>query len=219
MANLNVYDENKHLIGQQINGWTILDIIIHDDKHHTYALAQCHCGTIKEVRLTYIMNNRIKDCGCGHQERLKEAMIKKYEHLIGTKINGWTILGIIPPDDKHKFTFAVCQCQCDTIKEVRLSYIINGRSKDCGCGRKNMLRETRTKNLVGQRFGKLTVIELLEESNKFNRRLYRCKCDCGNEIIVPSGSLTSHHTSSCGCLTSYYNMYIKQFLDKNEIKK
>lgn len=81
-----------------------------------------------------------------------------------------------------------------------------------------MLRETRSKNLIGEKFGKLTVIELMDESNKFKRRLYKCKCDCGNEIIVPSSSLTTKHTSSCGCLLSYYNMYIAQLLDKKEIE-
>lgn len=219
MAKYNSYVENKDLIGKHINGWKILDIFVSDGEHkHTSALAQCHCGTIKEVRLTYIMNNRVKDCGCGHKDRLKEITKKKYEHLINTQINGWTVLDIVPHDEEHKYTSALCQCKCGTIKHVRLTYLINGKSKDCGCGRKATLRETRTKNLVGKRFGKLVAVELLEDSNKFNRRVYRCKCDCGNEICVPSSSLTTNHTSSCGCLLSYYNMYIQQFLDNNGIK-
>lgn len=214
----NTYEKYKHLIGSKINKWTILDIVAHIDKQHTYALAKCDCGTIKEVRLTYITNNKTKDCGCGHRQRLQGAIKKKYEHLIGTQINGWTILDIIPPDSNDTKTLAHCKCKCGAIKNVQLSYIINERSKDCGCGRKNTLRETRTKNIVGQRFGKLVVVELLEKSNRFNRRLYRCKCDCGNEIIVPSSSLITDHTHSCGCLLSYYNMYIKQFLDTNNIE-
>lgn len=143
---------------------------------------------------------------------------EKYKHLIGTQINKWTILDIIPSNKEHSHTSAMCRCQCGTIKEVRLSYIINERSKDCGCGRKKMLRETRTKNLVGQRFGKLTVIELLENSDKFNRRMYRCKCDCGREMIASSICLINEHTLSCGCLVSYWNMYIQQFLKENKIK-
>lgn len=218
MAKSNNYEKYKYLIGTKINKWTILDIIIYENKHHTYVLAKCDCGTIKEVRLSYIINNKIKDCGCEHQKRLNEAAKKKYEHLINTIINGWTILDIIPPNGKYSHTLAICQCQCGEIKEVRLSYVINGRSKDCGCGRKEMLRETRTKNLVGQKFGKLTVVELLEDSNKFGRRVYKCKCDCGNEINVPSNSLIEYHTLSCGCLKSQWNMYINQLLTKKEIE-
>lgn len=145
----------------------------------------------------------------------RQNLIEKYSYLIGRKINKWTILSITK---KNGQAHAECQCECGTQKSVRVLNILYGYSKDCGCGRKAMLRETRTKNLVGQRFGKLTVVELLEDSNKFNRRLYKCKCDCGNEITVPSSSLTTDHTRSCGCLTSYHNMYIGQFLSKNKIK-
>ena len=145
-------------------------------------------------------------------------LIEKYSYLIGEKIHKWTVLDIIMLKKSGKNRpHAICECECGTVKPVWVSNLINDRSKDCGCGRKAMLRETRTKNLVGQRFGKLVVLELLEESNKFNRRLYRCRCDCGSEIIVPSSSLTTYHTLSCGCLVSYYNMYIRQFLEKNNI--
>nr|DAF97041.1 MAG TPA: restriction enzyme [Siphoviridae sp. ctg6c78] len=48
--------------------------------------------------------------------------------------------------------------------------------------------------------------------------MYRCKCDCGNEIITSSICLIGNHTNSCGCLVSYWNMYIEKFLNKNNIK-
>ena len=131
--------------------------------------------------------------------------IEKYAYLIGTTINKWTVLEL---NHDRRNCDAICMCECGAIKTVNIYNLINNKTKDCGCGRRKMLRDTRTKNLVGRRFGKLVVEELLPDSNKFNRRLYRCKCDCGNEIIVPSSCLTTNHTSSCGCLLSYYNMYI-----------
>ena len=143
---------------------------------------------------------------------------EKYNHLIGTKINKWTILDIIQPDEKHNRVFAKCKCDCGTIKETRLSYVIDGRSKNCGCGRKETLKEVRTKNLVGQKFGKLIVTEMLEERNKNGRIVYKCRCDCGNEVEVLGNSLTTYHTLSCGCLVSYWNTYIQQFLEKNKIE-
>lgn len=149
----------------------------------------------------------------------KTNLVEKYSYLIGQKINKWTVLDVVMIEKGGRNRpHAICVCECGTIKPVWVINLINNRSKDCGCGRKKMLRETRTKNLVGQRFGKLVVIELLEDSNKFNRRLYRCKCDCGNEIIVSSICLLSGHTNSCGCLVSYYNMYINQWLTRNNIE-
>lgn len=55
------------------------------------------------------------------------------------------------------------------------------------------------KDLMGQRFGKLTVIECM---GKLDGRRYswKCICDCGNEIIVQTSRLTSGNTKSCGCL-------------------
>lgn len=142
-------------------------------------------------------------------------VFEKYAYLVGQKINGWTVIEI---KNNRSHPDAICQCRCGTIKPVNIRNLINNCSKDCGCSRKQMLRETRTRNLVGQKFGKLTAIELLPESNKFNRRQYLCRCDCGNEIIVPSSSLTTNHTLSCGCLNSYYNFYIKNYLKELEIK-
>lgn len=52
--------------------------------------------------------------------------------------------------------------------------------------------------IVGKRFGRLTVVEKGERSG--HDRLYLCKCDCGNTIIVRGGNLISGTTKSCGCL-------------------
>lgn len=58
---------------------------------------------------------------------------------------------------------------------------------------------TRT-DLTGQRFGRLVVIA--EEARGPDRRKrWRCRCDCGAEVVVRSSShLTSGNTRSCGCL-------------------
>lgn len=53
-------------------------------------------------------------------------------------------------------------------------------------------------SLVGNRYGKLTVIEQVESSFRGQRR-YRCICDCGSTIIAFAGNLKSGHTTSCGC--------------------
>ena len=50
----------------------------------------------------------------------------------------------------------------------------------------------------GIRYGRLTIIEPTDK-RYFSNIIYRCKCDCGNECFVPSGSL-GKGTNSCGCL-------------------
>lgn len=53
-------------------------------------------------------------------------------------------------------------------------------------------------DLKGQKFGKLTVIERTYNS-KHKAAQWRCKCECGNEVIVSSNNLRTGHTKSCGC--------------------
>jgi hypothetical protein len=54
-------------------------------------------------------------------------------------------------------------------------------------------------NRSGQIFGKLTVIEQAGR-DKLKKVLWRCKCECGNETVVVSGSLVTGNTTSCGCI-------------------
>ena len=49
------------------------------------------------------------------------------------------------------------------------------------------------------RYGKLIVIECVGTS-KDRHKLWKCKCDCGNFVVVPTNSLTTGNTKSCGCI-------------------
>ena len=53
-------------------------------------------------------------------------------------------------------------------------------------------------NLTGERFGKLVAIKTIGK-NKNGGYLWKCKCDCGNEIMANVGNLKNGHTKSCGC--------------------
>ena len=55
-------------------------------------------------------------------------------------------------------------------------------------------------NLVGQRFGRLVVLEDTKIMVPKRTQTYqKCLCDCGNIVIVPKSYLKSEHTRSCGC--------------------
>lgn len=55
------------------------------------------------------------------------------------------------------------------------------------------------KNIVGQRFGRLTAIEP-KEKQKNGAMIWQCQCDCGNICDVAYWNLVRNHTRSCGCL-------------------
>lgn len=53
-------------------------------------------------------------------------------------------------------------------------------------------------DLTGQRFGRLVALYATKTVN--NKIYWMCRCDCGNEKEIRANSLTTGHTSSCGCL-------------------
>lgn len=66
-------------------------------------------------------------------------------------------------------------------------------------------------NLIGQKFGLLTVIKEAERS-KDNRVQWLCKCDCGKEKTVRGKHLKNKQIISCGC---YFKNNVKTFKKKN----
>lgn len=57
-----------------------------------------------------------------------------------------------------------------------------------------------TRDLTGQKFGRLTVRERLRSDEKRGGVIWLCDCECGNTIEVLTKRLTSGNTKSCGCL-------------------
>lgn len=54
-------------------------------------------------------------------------------------------------------------------------------------------------DLTGQRFGRLLIIER-NGSNKNGRAMWRCRCDCGEEVTILGSMLINGKAMSCGCL-------------------
>lgn len=53
-------------------------------------------------------------------------------------------------------------------------------------------------NLVGHRYGRLTVLRYSHTLKEAS--WWVCVCDCGNEKTIRSNSLRTNNTTSCGCL-------------------
>src|SRR5687768_6687250 len=54
-------------------------------------------------------------------------------------------------------------------------------------------------DLTGHKYGRLTVIELAERTSP-GKYKWRCRCECGKEVVVLGNSLRTGNTLACGCL-------------------
>lgn len=171
-------------------------------------LCKCDCGNEIEVRSDALRNGNTRSCGCSRTESAHERKTKNSNDIIGQTFRNSIVVEQVldrPYDEvKQHTTFFKCVCNlCGHEYVSSLANLRKNKNKNgCPlCVKKERTKNTRKKNdLCGRRFGKLTVIEQTDIIKR-GSILYRCKCDCGNEILCNSYSLKHGHTKSCGCLT------------------
>ena len=137
----------------------------------------------------------------------------------GTQFGRLTVIKLL--DKKiRKGRVYLCQCSCGNVCEKTAQALRNDGTKSCGCLARELsakrIGERSIRDLTGQRFGKLTALEMTEQRN-FGAVVWKCQCDCGNIIYVPSKRLQCGDTQSCGCLRSKGEYRICQILDDNNI--
>lgn len=113
-------------------------------------------------------------------------------------------------DAKNRVAYR-CLCDCGVTKVMRGDLLSGGSKRcavSCGCLTPKINSEIQSgkphkniRDFVGQRFGRLVVLENLRHENKFSIRMSRCLCDCGKEVVVRNCHLTQKKegTVSCGC--------------------
>ena len=119
-------------------------------------------------------------------------------------------------NNKTKITKWICKCECGTIFSAAGTKIRNGWTRSCGCLQKEVTSKRTRADLTGQQFGNLTVIKSLGTYG--HTVLWECKCKCGNIKYATSNNLLSGQTHSCGCLKSYGELLVKQYLTEHNIE-
>lgn len=155
----------------------------------------CDCGNhiiVTSNKLKATKNPENLSCGCDKPGALNTENGNTYGDL--TVLSGFK---------KGKKIYYHCKCSCGNEIDVFRNDLINNKRTHCGC-KIPKERPERVKDLSGQRFGKLTVVE--KDTNTYftsgGKKLYKwvCKCDCGNTISAERNRLKSGHVKSCGCL-------------------
>lgn len=116
--------------------------------------------------------------------------------MIGDKYGRWTVLEeCVTHTNKNKNHHFLCMCDCGEVRTIAKSNLVSGKTKSCGC----LKRELSKRDLSGKVFGSLTVICEVG-LNKHSSFLWKCLCECGNEVVYSSNMLSVGDAKSCGCV-------------------
>lgn len=126
------------------------------------------------------------------------------KNLIGHKFNHLTVIGYDEKKSKKSGkSHWVCQCDCGNNVVVAGYNLMNGHTTSCGCAKKLFAQKFIFQDLSGQKFGRLTVLELdIKKTKETNHTYWICRCDCGKTLSVWASNLKNGNTQSCGCYWS-----------------
>ena len=121
---------------------------------------------------------------------------------VGYRCGRLVVLG--PGDRSSRYVRMRCRCDCGVETLVRRNILAARKQQSCGCARQGALTPARVGNrtpeMVGLRFGRLTVVSERAERDAQRRRVWVCRCDCGAFHTVDGTALRTGETTSCGCL-------------------
>lgn len=154
---------------------------------------KCDCGNEVIVNGANLRSGISQSCGCKRLTTLYNSAI----NLTGQRFGRLVVVERAGSSEYHR---ALWKCKCDCGNEVCVvsESLRNGATQSCGCLHSELVSQKQTIDLIGLRFGKLTVLERVSEIGA-QKVKYRCICDCGNETVTDRGGLCNGTTKSCGC--------------------
>jgi hypothetical protein len=149
----------------------------------------CDCGEVRFLNSDHLKKMKSDKC-------LKCVVHKN----IGLKFSLLKIISYAGTQKKGRkgssLNLVQCQCDCGTLKTLKLTHVLRGKIRSCGCLReKTNIKKAKSK--IGKRSGRLKVLEFFYKKDSKHIMLL-CKCDCGNKVEINTGNFGE--TKSCGCL-------------------
>ena len=124
----------KDLTGQVFGKLTVLSLS-HINKNQTSIwLCKCECSKTTKLSAAKLRNGHTKSCGCLQERRYKTA--KEVCRHIGEKYHGLTIIAV--HGYNGKYIHVLTRCICGNFHTAPLRNILKGKTKSCGCYKKQL---------------------------------------------------------------------------------
>lgn len=179
----------ENLEGKVFTRWTVIK-----DEGGKKVFCRCSCGTERWVDRGNLRQGLSVSCGCLRKEIIHQSLTK---NLKGMRFGRLLVLEEAGKNRHGKILWKTI-CDCGNIKIVSSDNLLSGSTKSCGCLKRDSVIERCTIPMINKTFNRLTVLELDHNENGIN--FYKCKCSCGNTVIVRGSDIRSGNTMSCGCL-------------------
>lgn len=154
----------------------------------------CDCGSTVVKTGSDLTSGNVKSCGC-----LTGRPNGEPRDLTGQRFGLLLVLSEHPERNRHGRRQWLCLCDCGNHPVAAADLLHRGTVRSCGCLSK--AGQTLRRDLVGERFGRLLVLsEAARDPKRPNQRQWLCRCDCGTEVVLYTGLLTTRKYQSCGCL-------------------
>jgi hypothetical protein len=186
------------LIGQRFGKLLVISMAEKSKKGQAKWDCLCDCGNKIISIESCLKRGIIKSCGCKRKNFFKGTSFnqERFIDLTGQRFGKLRVISLVT-EKNYRGSHWNCLCDCGNNHVVSGSNLRRS-TKSCGC-----INILKMEALVGQKFGKLTVISLNEKKTPKQGTSCICLCDCGNKTIVYANNLKSGGTKSCGCSKKY----------------
>lgn len=175
--------KKPNLVGQQFGSFIVKLFFCKKNGQRIWELQCYKCGNIKYLATQYLKDKHSISCKC---------MSNVNSNMIGTTVGFLTVLSFSHSSKKGRIWKT--QCKCGKIRYINTATLNKSKYPSCGCYNP---RPSQAFNLLGQNFGKLTVLQRMGH-NKWGQILWKCICKCGKVKLISSNGLMSGDNVSCG---------------------
>lgn len=179
---------NKDFIGAKFNDWEVIDYV--KGVKGIEWVCRCKCGEIKVQKVDNIKNGRSKMCKKCYSESKRKENKPKEDKIMRIRFNNhkkWS------EDNTFEGTYKEYLEECKR-RRIRKE---EAKKEEARIKKEKEYKEY-CEGIVGNRYGKLTVEEVITPLS--GQTKWRCRCECGNEYINLGKYIKYGSIKSCGCI-------------------